>query len=138
MKSASSVKSDSYSGGYSAHKSKSLKDETLPDSKQVSGKGAFFQRIKPRKDQSLSSNSILLVSELPEDGFTEEDIRKAFQPFGNISDVLLVPCRNEAYLEMEFRKAVVAIMKHIETMPLMVKGKNVKICVPGKKKAQVN
>lgn len=52
-------------------------------------------QIRLRKDQSLSSNSILLVSELPEDGFTEEDIRKTFQPFGNISDVLLVPCRNE-------------------------------------------
>jgi hypothetical protein len=50
---------------------------------------------QPQKDQSLSSNSILLVSELPEDGFTEEDIRKAFLPFGKISDVLLVPCRNE-------------------------------------------
>lgn len=50
---------------------------------------------QPRKDHSLSSNSIILVSELPEDGFTEEDIRKAFQPFGKISDVLLVPCRNE-------------------------------------------
>lgn len=52
-------------------------------------------QIRSRKDQSLTSNSILLVSELPEDGFTEEEIKKAFQPFGNISDVLLVPCRNE-------------------------------------------
>lgn len=52
-------------------------------------------QIRPRKDLSLSSNSILLVSELPEDGFTEEDIRKAFHPFGNITDILLVPCRNE-------------------------------------------
>ncbi|XP_055452290.1 zinc finger protein 638 isoform X1 [Psammomys obesus] len=136
LKSLSSIKTDSHSGGYSAHKSKNLEDDTLTEGKQVSGKGAFLQRTKPRKDQSLSSNSILLVSELPEDGFTEEDIRKTFQPFGNISDVLLVPCRNEAYLEMEFRKAVIAILKHIETTPLLVKGKSVKVCVPGKKKAQ--
>lgn len=134
-KSISSVKSDSHLGGHSAHKSKNLEDDTLPEGKQVSGKGALVQR-KPRKDQSLSSNSILLVSELPEDGFTEEDIRKAFQPFGKISDVLLVPCRNEAYLEMEFKKAVTSIMKYIETMPLVIKGKSVKVCVPGKKKPQ--
>ncbi|ERE66851.1 zinc finger protein [Cricetulus griseus] len=137
VKSVSSIKSDSHLGEHAAHKFKNLEDDTLPEGKQVSGKGAFIQRkIRLRKDQSLSSNSILLVSELPEDGFTEEDIRKTFQPFGNISDVLLVPCRNEAYLEMEFRKAVTAVMKYIETTPLEIKGKSVRVCVPGKKKAQ--
>lgn len=39
---------------------------------------------------------------------------------------------------MEFKEAITAIMKYIETTPLMIKGKSVKICVPGKKKAQVN
>ncbi|KAL1768272.1 zinc finger protein 638 isoform X1 [Sigmodon hispidus] len=137
VKSVSSIKSDSHLGEEAAHKSKNLEDDTLSEGKQVSSKGAFvLQKIRPSKDQSLSSNSILLVSELPEDGFTEEDIRKAFQPFGNISDVLLVPCRNEAYLEMEFRKAVTAVMKYVETTPLEIKGKSVKVCVPGKKKAQ--
>ncbi|XP_076423168.1 zinc finger protein 638 isoform X19 [Peromyscus maniculatus bairdii] len=137
VKSVSSVKSDSNLGENAAHKSKNLEDDTLPEGKQVSGKGAFVQRkIRSRKDQSLTSNSILLVSELPEDGFTEEEIKKAFQPFGNISDVLLVPCRNEAYLEMELKKAVTTIMKHIETTPIEIKGKTVKVCVPGKKKIQ--
>ncbi|KAL1790539.1 zinc finger protein [Sigmodon hispidus] len=137
VKSVSSIKSDSHLGEEAAHKSKNLEDDTLSEGKQVSRKGAFvLRKIRPSKDQSLSSNSILLVSELPEDGFTEEDIRKTFQPFGNISDVLLVPCRNEAYLEMEFRKAVTAIMKYVETMPLEIKGKSVKVCVSGKKKAQ--
>lgn len=137
VKSVSSIKSDSHLGEHAAHKVKNLEDDNLPENKPASGKGAFIQRkIRLRKDQSLSSNSILLVSELPEDGFTEEDIRKTFQPFGNISDVLLVPCRNEAYLEMEFRKAVTAVMKYIETTPLEIKGKSVRVCVPGKKKAQ--
>ncbi|KAL6079843.1 hypothetical protein STEG23_008689, partial [Scotinomys teguina] len=137
VKSVSSVKSDSNSGENAAHKPKNPEDDTLPEGKQVSGKGAFVQRkIRSLKDQSLSSNSVLLISELPEDGFTEEDIKKAFQPFGNISDVLLVPCKKEAYLEMEFRKAVTAVMKHIETTPIEIKGKGVKVCVPGKKKIQ--
>lgn len=39
--------------------------------------------------------SVLLVSELPEDGCTEEDIRKVFQPFGKVNDVLVVPYRKE-------------------------------------------
>lgn len=39
---------------------------------------------------------------------------------------------------MEFKEAVNAVMKYIETTPLLVKGKNVKVCVPGKKKVQVN
>ncbi|CAO2605674.1 Zinc finger protein 638 [Lemmus lemmus] len=135
VKSVSSMKSDSHSGEHAAQKSRTLEDDPLPEGRLVSGKGASIQR-KPRKDLSLSSNSILLVSELPEDGFTEEDIRKAFHPFGNISDILLVPCRNEAYLEMEFKKAVTAVMRHTETIPLEIKGKIVKVCVPGRKKAQ--
>ncbi|XP_038176772.1 zinc finger protein 638 isoform X5 [Arvicola amphibius] len=137
VKSVTSMKSDSHLGEHAAHKSRTLEDDTLPEGKQVSGKGAFIQRkIRPRKDLSLSSSSILLVSELPEDGFTEEDIRKAFHPFGNITDILLVPCRNEAYLEMEYKKAVTAVMRHTETIPLEIKGKIVKVCVPGRKKAQ--
>ncbi|XP_041535713.1 zinc finger protein 638 isoform X6 [Microtus oregoni] len=104
--------------------------------KLASGTKPSVKSIRPRKDLSLSSNSILLVSELPEDGFTEEDIRKAFHPFGNITDILLVPCRNEAYLEMEYKKAVTAVMRHTETIPLEIKGKIVKVCVPGRKKAQ--
>ncbi|KAH0515920.1 Zinc finger protein 638 [Microtus ochrogaster] len=136
VKSVSSMESDSHLE-HAAHKYRTLEDDTLPEGKQVSGKGAFIQRkIRPRKDLSLSSNSVLLVSELPEDGFTEEDIRKAFHPFGNINDILLVPCRNEAYLEMEYKKAVTAVMRHTETIPLEIKGKIVKVCVPGRKKAQ--
>lgn len=39
--------------------------------------------------------SVLLISELPEDGYTEEDIRKIFQPFGKVNNVLIVPYRKE-------------------------------------------
>lgn len=39
--------------------------------------------------------SVLLISELPEDGYTEEDIKKLFQPFGKVNDVLIVPYRKE-------------------------------------------
>uniref|UniRef100_A0A287CU91 Zinc finger protein 638 n=1 Tax=Ictidomys tridecemlineatus TaxID=43179 RepID=A0A287CU91_ICTTR len=135
VKSISSTKSDANLGGHSARKSKNLEDDTLPECKQVSGKAVSLQR-KLRKEQSLHYGSVLLLSELPEDGCTEEDIRKIFQPFGKVNDVLIVPYRKEAYLEMEFKEAITAVMKYTETSPLVIKGKSVKISVPGKKKAQ--
>ena len=39
---------------------------------------------------------------------------------------------------MEYKKAVTAVMRHTEIIPLEIKGKIVKVCVPGRKKAQVN
>ncbi|XP_012501951.1 PREDICTED: zinc finger protein 638 isoform X2 [Propithecus coquereli] len=136
VKSTSSTKSDSNLGGHSTrHKSKNLEDDTLPEYKQVSDKAVSLQH-KLRKDLALHYGSVLLISELPEDGCNEEEIRKVFQPFGKVNDVLIVSYRKEAYLEMEFKEAVTAVMKYIETTPLLVKGKSVKVCVPGKKKAQ--
>ncbi|EPQ08706.1 Zinc finger protein 638 [Myotis brandtii] len=136
VKSISSTKNDSNLGGHSTrHKSKNLEDATLSECKQMSDKAVSVQR-KSRKDQPLYYGSVLLISELPEDGYTEEDIKKLFQPFGKINDVLIVPYRKEAYLKMEFKEAVTAVMKYIETTPLLVNGKNVKVCVPGRKKAQ--
>lgn len=135
VKSISSTKNDSNLGGHSTrHKSKNLEDATLSECKQMSDKAVSGQR-KSRKDQPLYYGSVLLISELPEDGYTEEDIKKLFQPFGKVNDVLIVPYRKEAYLKMEFKEAVTAVMKYIETTPLLVNGKNVKVCVPGRKKS---
>ncbi|XP_032729567.1 zinc finger protein 638 isoform X5 [Lontra canadensis] len=134
VKSTNLAKSEANLGGHSIrYKAKNIEDDTLPECKPVSEKPVSLQR-KLRKDQSSHYGSVLLISELPEDGCTEEDIRKIFQPFGKVNDVLVVPYRKEAYLEMEFREAVTAVMKYTETTPLLIKGKNVKICVPGKKK----
>ncbi|XP_059261868.1 zinc finger protein 638 isoform X4 [Mustela nigripes] len=134
IKSTNLAKSDANLGGHSIrYKAKNIEDDTSSECKPVSEKPVSLQR-KLRKDQSSHYGSVLLISELPEDGCTEEDIRKIFQPFGKVNDVLVVPYRKEAYLEMEFREAVTAVMKYIETTPLLIKGKNVKICVPGKKK----
>nr|XP_051698745.1 zinc finger protein 638 isoform X4 [Oryctolagus cuniculus] len=136
IKATSSAKSDPNSGGHSARKLKNLEDDTSAECKQVPDKAVSLQR-KLRKEQSLHCGSVLLISELPEDGCTEEDIRKVFQPFGKVNDVLVVPYRKEAYLEMEFKEAITAVMKYIETTPLLIKGKDVKIRIPaGKKKVQ--
>ncbi|XP_043774269.1 zinc finger protein 638 isoform X1 [Cervus elaphus] len=136
VKSTSSAKSDSNIGGHcTRHKSKSLEGDTAPESKQMADKTVSLQR-KLRKDQSSHYGPVLLISDLPEDGCTEEEIRKIFQPFGKVNDILIVPYRKEAYLEMEFKEAITAVMEYIETTPLLIKGKSVKVCVPGKKKSQ--
>ncbi|XP_055256536.1 zinc finger protein 638 isoform X2 [Moschus berezovskii] len=136
VKSTSSAKSDSNIGGHcTRYKSKNLEDDTPSENKQMADKTVSVQR-KLRKDQSSHYGPVLLVSELPEDGCTEEEIRKIFQPFGKVNDVLIVPYRKEAYLEMEFKEAITAVMEYVETTPLLVKGKSVKVCVPGKKKSQ--
>uniref|UniRef100_A0A8C2V4I1 Zinc finger protein 638 n=1 Tax=Chinchilla lanigera TaxID=34839 RepID=A0A8C2V4I1_CHILA len=134
VKSTPSTKSDANLGVHSTRKLKNLEDDSLLESKQVSDKAVSLQR-KLRKEHSLRYGSVLLVSELPEDGCTEEDIRKVFQPFGKVTDVLIVPYRKEAYLEMEL-KAVTAVIKNVDTVPLLIKGKSVKVSVPGKKKVQ--
>lgn len=108
----SSTKSDSNLAHSTRYKSKNLEDESLPECKQASDKTVTLQR-KLRKDQSSNYSSVLLISELPEDGCIEDDIRKIFQPFGKVNDILIVPYRKEAYLEMEFKEAVTAVMKHI-------------------------
>ncbi|XP_006862969.1 PREDICTED: zinc finger protein 638 [Chrysochloris asiatica] len=127
VKSTSCTKSDSST----RHKSKNLEDGGLPESKQASDKVVSVQR-KVRKDHSV----VVVVSELPEDGCTEEDIRKVFEPLGKVNDVLIVPYRKEAYLEMEFKDSVTTVFKYVERTPLVIKGKRVKIRVPGKKKSQ--
>ncbi|KAM6221184.1 zinc finger protein 638 [Rhynchocyon petersi] len=127
VKSTSSTKGDSNT----RHKSKNPEDGSLPESKQGSDKAGSVQR-KVRKDLS----SVIVVSELPDEGCTEEDIRKVFQPLGKVNELLVVPYRREAYLEMDLKDSVTAVFKHIEKTPLTVKGKRVKISVPGKKKSQ--
>ncbi|KAG8518692.1 Zinc finger protein 638, partial [Galemys pyrenaicus] len=124
LKSTTSTKSDSNLGHSTRYKSKNVEEDTLPESKQASDKAVSLQR-KLRKDQSLHYGSVLLVSELPEDGCTEEEIRKIFQPFGKAKDVLIVPYRKEAYIEMELKETVTAVMKYVETTPILIKGKTV-------------
>jgi hypothetical protein len=51
----------------------------------------------------LRYNSALLISELPEDGCTEEVIKKVFQPFGKVNDVLIVPYRKEVSYSVYYK-----------------------------------
>ncbi|XP_013915093.1 PREDICTED: zinc finger protein 638-like, partial [Thamnophis sirtalis] len=85
---------------------------------------------KPR-----SMGTILQISDLPEDVFTDQDIKKIVQPFGKVSDILVDRCKKEAYLEMNYKEAVIAAVKYNETCPVLINGRRVKISVAEKPKA---
>ncbi|XP_058048461.1 zinc finger protein 638 isoform X2 [Ahaetulla prasina] len=85
---------------------------------------------KPR-----SFGTILHIADLPEDVFTDQDIKKIVQPFGKVSDILVDRCKKEAYLEMNYKEAVIAAVKYNETSPVLINGKRVKISVAEKPKA---
>ncbi|KAM6401002.1 zinc finger protein 638 isoform 3-T3 [Pluvialis apricaria] len=87
------------------------------------------------REELLSCGTVLHISDLPDDGFSDQDIKKIVQPFGKVSDLLVLRSRNEAFLEMNFKEAVIAAVKYGETVPVLVNGKRVKISVAEKPKA---
>ncbi|NXH12445.1 ZN638 protein, partial [Bucco capensis] len=87
------------------------------------------------RKELLSCGTVLQISDLPDDGFTDQDIKKIVQPFGKVSDLIVLRSRNEAFLEMNYKEAVIAAVKYGETVPVLVNGKRVKISVAEKPKA---
>lgn len=43
----------------------------------------------------LSCGTVLQISDLPDDGFSDQDIKKIVQPFGKVSDLLVLRSTNE-------------------------------------------
>uniref|UniRef100_A0A8C3CMQ0 Zinc finger protein 638 n=1 Tax=Cairina moschata TaxID=8855 RepID=A0A8C3CMQ0_CAIMO len=86
-------------------------------------------------EELLNCGTVLQISDLPDDGFSDQDIKKIVQPFGKVSDLIVLRSRNEAYLEMNYKEAVIAAVKYGETVPVLVNGKRVKISVAEKPKA---
>ncbi|XP_077789825.1 zinc finger protein 638 isoform X3 [Podarcis muralis] len=85
-------------------------------------------------DRALSCGTILRIFDLPDDGYTDNDIKKIVQPFGKVSDIWVLRARNEAFLEMNYKEAVTAAVKYGETSPVLVNGRRVKISVAEKSK----
>ncbi|XP_059674174.1 zinc finger protein 638 [Gavia stellata] len=125
--------------------SSSPETDDLPQSKEVeedeedSSTGTSGPRPIPYnrllREELLSCGTVLQISDLPDDGFSDQDIKKIVQPFGKVSDLLVLRSRNEAFLEMNYKEAVIAAVKYGETVPVLVNGKRVKISVAEKPKA---
>ncbi|XP_010021413.1 PREDICTED: zinc finger protein 638, partial [Nestor notabilis] len=87
------------------------------------------------REELLNCGTVLQISDLPDDGFSDQDIKKIVQPFGKVSDLIVLRSRNEAFLEMNYKEAVIAAVKYGETVPVLVNGKRVKISIAEKPRA---
>ncbi|XP_069712704.1 zinc finger protein 638 isoform X2 [Phaenicophaeus curvirostris] len=122
--------------------SSSPENEDLLQSKEVEGeedeesagpRPAPYNRLL--REELLSRGTVLRISDLPDDGFSDQDIKKIVQPFGKVSDLLVLRSRNEAFLEMNYKEAVMAAVEYGETVPVLLNGKRVKISAAEKPKA---
>ncbi|NXU77076.1 ZN638 protein, partial [Oreotrochilus melanogaster] len=86
------------------------------------------------RKELLSCGTVLQISDLPDDGFSDQDIKKIVQPFGKVSDFLVLRSKNMAFLEMNYKEAVIAAVKYGKTTPVLINGKRVKISVAEKPK----
>ncbi|XP_032541331.1 zinc finger protein 638 [Chiroxiphia lanceolata] len=105
-------------------------DESAGSSKPQS---ASYNRLL--REDLLSCGTVLQISDLPDDGFSDQDIKKLVQPFGKVSDLIVLRSRNEAYLEMNYKEAVIAAVKFGETQPVLLNGKRIRISVAEKPRA---
>ncbi|XP_009997767.1 PREDICTED: zinc finger protein 638 [Chaetura pelagica] len=118
--------------------------DDLPQSKETeeSKGGSPTEPSAPRpvpynrllRKELLSCGTVLQITGLPDDGFSDQDIKKIVQPFGKVSDFLVLRSKNMAFLEMNYKEAVVAAVKYGKTAPVLINGKQVKISVAEKPK----
>ncbi|KAJ6658549.1 hypothetical protein lerEdw1_019937 [Lerista edwardsae] len=86
---------------------------------------APFNRLLTEK--ILRCGTVLHITDLPDDGFSDHDIKKIVQPFGKVSDLLVLRSRNEAFLEMNYKEAATAAIKYSCTVPVVINRRRVKI-----------
>ncbi|XP_068045316.1 zinc finger protein 638 [Anomalospiza imberbis] len=94
---------------------------------EPAGKSQPYNRLL--REELLSCGTVLQISDLPDSGFSDQDIKRLVQPFGKVSDLIVLRSRNEAYLEMNYKEAVIAAVKFGETAPVLLNGKRVRISV---------
>ncbi|XP_041442857.1 zinc finger protein 638 isoform X2 [Xenopus laevis] len=77
--------------------------------------------------------TMIHVTNLPDSGYTDQDILKIVQPFGKVCDILIIRSKNEAFLETNFKEAAAAAVKFSETTPVMINNTRINLCLAGQK-----
>uniref|UniRef100_A0ABM5GKU6 Zinc finger protein 638 isoform X2 n=1 Tax=Pogona vitticeps TaxID=103695 RepID=A0ABM5GKU6_9SAUR len=157
-KTSKSPPAPSKRGASSHHGSSGAKAKLPPETTDGSSKGGVVAEGKTKKPASGSSatgtegfvpspysrllsskawscGTVLRISDLPDDGYNQQDIKKLVQPFGKVSDIVVLRTRKVAYLVMNYKEAVIAAVKYGETVPVLINKKRVKISVAEKPKA---
>lgn len=61
----------------------------------------FVFNLQLLRKELLSCGTVLQISDLPDDGFSDQDIKKIVQPFGKVSDLIVLRSRNEVSSPLE-------------------------------------
>lgn len=61
----------------------------------------FVFNLQLLREELLSCGTVLQISDLPDDGFSDQDIKKIVQPFGKVSDLIVLRSRNEVGFPLE-------------------------------------
>ncbi|XP_073411178.1 zinc finger protein 638 [Dendrobates tinctorius] len=95
----------------------------------------FSNRIN--KFIAKNNNKIIHVTNLPDKGYSDQDILKLAEPFGKVCDILIIRSRNEAFMETNFKEAAAAAVKYSESVPVKINNKQVTLSLFGQKKTYV-
>ncbi|XP_067903675.1 zinc finger protein 638-like [Heterodontus francisci] len=85
-------------------------------------------------EEMRRSGRVVHITDLPHDGYTEEDISKLTQPFGKVAGIKLVRSKNEAFLEMAYKEAAVALVEFYSITPVEINHRQVTMMLLGQKK----
>ncbi|XP_040191478.1 zinc finger protein 638 isoform X3 [Rana temporaria] len=108
-----------------------------PQANKTSNSPKAAEPFNPLNKFTSGSEKIIHVTNLPDSGYTDQDILKIVQPFGKVGDILIIRSKNEAFLETNFKEAAAAAVKFSETVPVMINGKRLVLSLAGRKKVQV-
>ncbi|KAG9466393.1 hypothetical protein GDO78_016701 [Eleutherodactylus coqui] len=109
----------------------------LPAPKNPSSQTATSTETCSLLNNFTSKNSIgkiVHVTNLPDTGYTDQDLVKIVQPFGKVCDVLIIRSKNEAFMETSFRAAATAAVKFSESTPVMINNQRVTLTLAGQTK----
>ncbi|XP_040275296.1 zinc finger protein 638 isoform X2 [Bufo bufo] len=124
----------SASSGKKPQPSKPPADEQPPSSPTSEEAHNLSNKFTSRNN----TRKIVHVTDLPDSGYTDQDLLKIVQPFGRVCDILIVQSKNEAFIETNFREAAAAVIKYSETTPIMINHKRVTLSMPGQSKKPVS
>lgn len=113
----------------------SAANQKTPSSTTTTSKETF----NPLNKFTSKNNSgrIIHVTNLPDSGYTDQDILKIVQPFGKVCDILIVRSKNEAFMETNFREAATAAIKFSESTAVMINKQRVTLSLAGQSKKPV-
>uniref|UniRef100_A0A8B9J089 Zinc finger protein 638 n=1 Tax=Amazona collaria TaxID=241587 RepID=A0A8B9J089_9PSIT len=94
--------------------------------KALIGQEATIMAIKSEEPpdpgvQEMDDSCVVLISNLPEKGFSVEDVSNLAKPFGGLRDVLILSSHKKAYLEIG-RKCADSMVKFYTCFPMSLDG----------------